>query len=91
MFRVAEGLLGDAGMSFGDVVRTWIHLRDIDRDYDALNEARREFFRHCGIELRPASTGVQGIPFPDAHDFSMSLYAVRPPDRSTSLRCPPRT
>ena len=66
-------------MSFRDVVRTWIHLRDIDRDYDALNKARREFFRRCGIERRPASTGVQGIPFPDAHDFSMSLHAVKSP------------
>jgi enamine deaminase RidA (YjgF/YER057c/UK114 family) len=64
-------------MTFRDVVRTWIHLRDIDRDYDALNQARRDFFRHCGIERRPASTGVQGIPFPDVHDFSMSLCAVK--------------
>ena len=39
--------------------------------------ARREFFRRRGIEPRPASTGVQGMPFPDAHDFSMRLHAVR--------------
>lgn len=77
MFRAAERLLDHCGMGFRDVVRTWIHLRDIDRDYDALNKARRGFFRQCGIERRPASTGVQGIPFPDAHDFSMSLHAVQ--------------
>ena len=64
-------------MGFGDVMRTWIHVRDIDRDYDALNQARRTFFRDRGIARRPASTGVQGIPAPDAHDFSLSLYAVR--------------
>lgn len=79
MFCAAERLLDQCGMGFRDVVRTWIHLRDIDRDYDALNKARREFFGHCGIERRPASTGVQGIPFPDAHDFSMSLHAVKSP------------
>jgi enamine deaminase RidA (YjgF/YER057c/UK114 family) len=79
MFRVAEGLLAEAGMSFRNVVRTWIHVRDIDRDYAALNEARREFFRRCGIERRPASTCVQGIPFPGAHDFSMSLHAATSP------------
>ena len=79
MFRVGEGLLADAGMSFGNVVRTWIHVRDIDRDYAALNEARREFFRRCGIERRPASTCVQGIPFPEAHDFSMSFHAATSP------------
>ncbi len=77
MFCAAERLLDQCGMVFRDVVRTWIHLRDIDRDYDVLNTARRAFFRRCGIELRPASTGVQGIPFPDAHDCSMSLYAVK--------------
>jgi enamine deaminase RidA (YjgF/YER057c/UK114 family) len=77
MFRVAEDLLARGGMCFGDVMRTWIHVRDIRRDYDALNDARREFFRHAGIDRRPASTGVQGIPVPEAHDFAMSLYAVR--------------
>jgi enamine deaminase RidA (YjgF/YER057c/UK114 family) len=66
MFRVAESLLAEAGMSFRNVVRTWIHVRDIDRDYAALNKARREFFGRCGIERRPASTCVQGIPFPGA-------------------------
>jgi enamine deaminase RidA (YjgF/YER057c/UK114 family) len=66
-------------MGFGDVARAWIHLRDIDRDYDALNRARREFFRTRGIGLRPASTGVQGLPFTDAHDFSLSLQAVQSP------------
>jgi len=79
MFRAAEGLLAEAGMAFGDVLRTWIHVRDIDRDYAALNEARRRFFHDRGIARRPASTGVQGIPFPDAHAFSMSLYALQAP------------
>ncbi|HET9063647.1 MAG TPA: RidA family protein, partial [Candidatus Binatia bacterium] len=77
MFRVADALLGEAGMTFHDVIRTWIYLRDIDRDYHALNQARRDFFRLRGIERRPASTGVQGIPRSAAHDFSMCLYAVR--------------
>src|SRR5262245_32723671 len=79
MFRVAEGLLADSGMTFGNVVRTWIHVRDIDRDYAALNKARREFFRRCGLERRPASTCVQGAPFPEAHDFSLSLHAATSP------------
>ena len=91
MFRVAEGLLAEAGMSFRDVVRTWIHLRDIDRDYAALNRARRDFFGRCGIERRPASTCVQGIPFPGTHDFSMSLHATSVSrGRSTSRRFTPR-
>jgi len=77
MFCAAERLPQQSGMDFRDVARAWIHLRDIDRDYDTLNRARREFFRQRGIERRPASTGVQGIPFPDAHDFSLSLQALQ--------------
>lgn len=77
MFGAAERLLARCGMGFGDVVRTWIHLRDIDRDYDALNRARREFFRRHGLDLRPASTGVQGAPFSGVHDMSLCLHAVR--------------
>lgn len=77
MFHAAQRLLEQCGMSFRDVVRTWIHLRDIDRDYDALNVGRREFFENCGIEQRPASTGVQGSPLPDAHDFSLSFQAIK--------------
>lgn len=79
MFAAAERLLAQCGMGFRDVVRTWIHLRDIDRDYDALNRARREFFQRHGIAPRPASTGVQGVPFPDAHAFSLRLDAVQSP------------
>lgn len=79
MFRNAERLLQQCGMGFGDVVRTWIYLRDIDRDYAALNQARREFFRDRGVGLRPASTGVQGVPFPAGHDIAISLEARQSP------------
>jgi enamine deaminase RidA (YjgF/YER057c/UK114 family) len=77
MFRAAERLLDRCGMAARDVVRTWIHLRDIDRDYDALNAARREFFASSGIELRPASTGVQGEPLPEQHVCCLTLQAVK--------------
>jgi enamine deaminase RidA (YjgF/YER057c/UK114 family) len=76
-FAASERLLAQAGMSFRDVVRTWIHLADIGHDYDALNQARREFFRRRDIEPRPASTGVQGQPAPAGHAVSLRLDAVR--------------
>ncbi len=79
MFCCAEDLLREAGMSFGEVVRTWIYLRDMDRDYAEFNRARREFFRSRGIDLKPASTAVGGAPCAEAHDFSMRLYAVKSP------------
>lgn len=83
-FATAERLLARAGMGFRDVVRTWLHLADIGRDYDALNRARRDFFQRRGVDPRPASTGVQGLPFPATHAVSLRLDAVqtvRPPAR----------
>jgi enamine deaminase RidA (YjgF/YER057c/UK114 family) len=84
MFGVAEGLLEDVGMSFHDVVRTWIHLREMDRDYADLNRARREFFSARGIDPAPASTGIGGGPVPEQHDLCLGLHAVQaphPPER----------
>jgi enamine deaminase RidA (YjgF/YER057c/UK114 family) len=77
MFGLAEILLQQAGMEFRDVVRTWIHLRDIDRDYGDLNRARRAFFQARGIDPVPASTGIGGAPAHEAHDLSLCVYAVR--------------
>jgi enamine deaminase RidA (YjgF/YER057c/UK114 family) len=77
MFNAAEQVLQREGLTFQQVVRTWIHLRDIDRDYAELNRARREFFRRAGVILHPASTGIAGAPFPPGHNFSLSLYAIK--------------
>jgi enamine deaminase RidA (YjgF/YER057c/UK114 family) len=77
MFGHAEDLLRQAGMDFGDVVRTWIHLRDIDRDYQDLNRARRVFFQARGIDPAPASTGIGGGPAAAGHDLCLGVYAVK--------------
>jgi enamine deaminase RidA (YjgF/YER057c/UK114 family) len=77
LFALAEDLLRRAGMEFSDVVRTWIHLRHMDRDYGALNRARREFFEARGIDPVPASTGIGGAPVGGAHDICLGLYAVK--------------
>jgi enamine deaminase RidA (YjgF/YER057c/UK114 family) len=77
MFGVAEDLLRQAGMEFRDVMRTWIHLREIDRDYADLNRARRAFFEARGIAPAPASTGIGGGPVPEGHDLCLGVYAVR--------------
>jgi enamine deaminase RidA (YjgF/YER057c/UK114 family) len=77
MFVLAEDLLHKAGMEFRDVVRTWIHMRDIDRDYADLNRARREFFRVRGIDPVPASTGIGGGPVAEGHHLCLSVYAVK--------------
>jgi len=90
MFGVAEDLLRQAGMEFGDVVRTWIYLRDMERDYEALNRARRAFFEARGIDPAPASTGIGGGPVPAEHDLCLALYAVQaaPPPVRTVMSTP---
>ncbi len=77
LFDVAEGLLVNAGMTFGDVMRTWIYLPEMERDYPGLNRGRHEFFQSRGIEPVPASTGIGAGLVPDAHSICMGFYAVR--------------
>jgi len=54
-----SALLKEAGAGWPDVVKTTIYLKDIRRDYEALNEVRNDFFRERGISRYPASTCVQ--------------------------------
>ena len=77
MFEHAERLLHQAGMAFGDVVRTWIHLRHMERDYPQFNRARREFFASHRIQPVPASTGIGGGLVSATHDLCLGLYAVK--------------
>jgi len=85
MLSLAEDLLQQAGMEFGDVQRAWIHLREMERDYPMLNRARREFFNARGIDPVPASTGIGGGPVAAEHDLCLGIYAVKeghPPVRT---------
>ena len=53
------GLLESEGCTWHDIVRTSCYLRDIDRDYDAFNEERTNFYKEQGLDPLPASTGIQ--------------------------------
>jgi enamine deaminase RidA (YjgF/YER057c/UK114 family) len=79
MFCLADQMLEKEGMNFRDVIRTWIYLREMERDYAEFNRARREFFRHRNITLFPASTGINGSPFPQKADFLLSFHAIKSP------------
>jgi enamine deaminase RidA (YjgF/YER057c/UK114 family) len=76
MFASAWHALTDRGLSFYDVVRTWIYLRDIDRDYTAFNQGRRRFFRSAGLARFPASTGIRAALADGGGPLAMDLYAV---------------
>ena len=64
IFHNLEETLASEGMSIADnCIRTWIYVRDIDRNYAGVVKARREYF--SGIGLTPqthyiASTGIAG-------------------------------
>ena len=55
------GLLASEGCTWHDIVRTSCYLRDIERDYEAFNEERTQFYKEQGLDPAPASTGIQAI------------------------------
>ena len=77
MFQLAETLLEESGLAWRDVVRTWIHLADIEQDYDTLNEVRRSFFEARALHPVPASTGIGGIPVSPENRLSLGFFARR--------------
>jgi enamine deaminase RidA (YjgF/YER057c/UK114 family) len=64
-------LLGQAGMTFGNVVRTWFFNYKLLDWYDEFNKVRTDFFKEHRVfdGLVPASTGVGG------HNVSGSALA----------------
>lgn len=60
-YRNITALLAAEGATWKDVARTTCFLRDIERDYEAFNEIRTQFFAEQGLDPLPASTGVQAI------------------------------
>jgi len=78
-FRRAESVLKREGLGFTDVVRTWIYLSEIDRDYADLNGVRRRFFASRGVFPAPASTGIQGSVAPGDRLCGLDLRAIGGP------------
>jgi len=54
-------LLASEGATWSDIVRTTCYLRDIERDYQAFNEERTQFYKEQALDPLPASTGIQAI------------------------------
>lgn len=79
MFQSAERLLRGEQMTFQNVVRTWIHLRHISRDYPGFNEGRTKFFRERELLFPPASTGIEGVPPSDVQNLCLSLCGIQSP------------
>jgi enamine deaminase RidA (YjgF/YER057c/UK114 family) len=80
MLAQAGHALTDRGLSFKDVVRTWIYVRDIEHNYSYVNKARSRFFVEQGMSRMPASTCVEGALCGAAAPVAMNLYAVAAKD-----------
>ena len=76
MFAQARDALFAHGLDFSNVVRTWIHVSDIESNYAALNHARNRFCKEQGLARLPASTCVEGTPVGVASPVAMDVYAV---------------
>lgn len=75
------GLLAAEGATWKDIVRTRCYLRDIERDYAEFNQIRTTFFEEMGIEILPASTGIQAILCRPELLIEMEAIAMFPTDR----------
>jgi len=76
MFARAETLLRKEGLSFRDVIRTWIYVNNIEENCSDLNRVRTKFFHEHGVIRLPASTGIQGATYPKERGCAMDLYTL---------------
>jgi enamine deaminase RidA (YjgF/YER057c/UK114 family) len=75
LFARAGSMLMREGIPFRQVARTWLFLAAIDRDYAALNRARRAFFEASDVRPAPASTGIGGQPAAAGRLVALDLIA----------------
>ena len=59
-FMLMADIIRDHGISYKELVRTWLYVDNILDWYNTLNKVRNDFYRHEGIfdGLIPASTGI---------------------------------
>lgn len=88
-FGALVAALGEFGMDFSHVVRTWIYADGILGWYGDLNRARDDFFRAHGVFDRfvPASTGI-GWSSGSGAKIVLGAFAVRGKDPAAIVREP---
>jgi 2-iminobutanoate/2-iminopropanoate deaminase len=80
-YKNITGLLAAEGATWKDIVRTSCYLRDIERDYAEFNEIRTQFFKEQGLDILPASTGIQAILCRPELLIEIEAIAMFPTDR----------
>jgi enamine deaminase RidA (YjgF/YER057c/UK114 family) len=80
VFQQYADLLRTRGLSLAnDVIRTWLFVRNITANYEAVVTARREFFREHGLTADThfiASTGIEGAGADPCADVVLDAHAV---------------
>jgi enamine deaminase RidA (YjgF/YER057c/UK114 family) len=89
MLAQAGHALQARGVSFTDVVRTWIYVQDIERNYGSLNQARNRYYGEQKLVRLPASTCVEGTLAGAAVPVAMDLYAIATSDDVRVQAVPP--
>jgi enamine deaminase RidA (YjgF/YER057c/UK114 family) len=76
MLAQAGHALTARGMSFADIVRIWIYVRDIKRSNQPVNRTSDRYFTDQQLARRPLATCVEGIPVGADSPIAMDAYAV---------------
>jgi enamine deaminase RidA (YjgF/YER057c/UK114 family) len=94
VFDTMLQVLSSVGMTFDQVVRTWLYMDHILDWYDEFNVVRNNFFEQHGIfdRMVPASTGI-GCAHPAGSAMIAKLLAVLPKkgkvfEVESPLQCP---
>ncbi len=83
IFPEMESLLAEVGMTFANVVRTWLYIDRVCEWYGEFNAARSAFFESRNVfnTFLPASTGI-GSANLDGAAITAGAIAVKPKDAS---------
>ncbi len=81
IFPEMESLLAEAGMTFANVVRTWLYIDRVCEWYEEFNAARTAFFESRNVfnTFLPASTGIGSANLEGAAIMSGAI-AMKPKD-----------
>lgn len=90
VFENIGRILTGTGMSFSNVVRTWLYLDDLLDWYGDFNTVRTDFFKERGVfqRLVPASTGIGAIN-PSGSALLAGVLAVRPKHAGITITAVP--
>ncbi|MFA6010628.1 MAG: RidA family protein [Desulfobacteraceae bacterium] len=80
LFNQVECFLDKMKLPFNRLIRTWIYIRDIDKDYGDMVAERNAFFQKQGLSQStgfPASTGIEGRSKDPKHLIMMDSLMIK--------------